>query len=283
MRFGALTANNPQNSPSAVVIGRRVGRRLLATSESSLAAVALGLGTAWSGIMYAGGYVAALCWICSWTRGFFGVSHDTTRTTAGPGQSPACGCPLRRHRGVDTPVTPHVRRGAPKHSSPAALLILLAAAALGCGSGAKGPTSSNQIQCRGSVDRVDSADGLGVIVLDVVVFPVDPVQTGGRVGPTGTPQAGLEFAKFGLLVREGAELTLETDSSGHPRALMDWALVEPDRPSEVLTVGPCAEAGEGWLVFPGGVWVSEPGCIVIEVSSASQTGEARLGVDQPCG
>ena len=166
---------------------------------------------------------------------------------------------------------------------PAALLILLAAAALGCGSGADGQTSRNQIQCGGSIDRVDSADGLGVTVLDVVVFPVGPVQTGGRVGPTGTPHAGLEFAKFGLLVREGAVLTLATDSSGHPRALMEWAPVEPNRPSEVLTVGPCTEAGEGWLVFPGGVWVSEPGCVVIEVSSASQTAEARIGIDQPCG
>lgn len=184
---------------------------------------------------------------------------------------------------MDTPVTRHVRGGAPKHHSPASLLILLVAATLGCGSGANGQASSNQIQCGGSIDRVKSAEGLGVAVLDVVVFPVDPVQTGGRVGPTGTPHAGLEFAKFGLLVREGSELTLETDSSGNPRALMEWAPVVPDRPSEVLTVGPCSAAGEGWLVFPGGVWVSEPGCVVIEVSSASQTAEARLGVDQPCG
>ena len=165
---------------------------------------------------------------------------------------------------------------------PAALLILLAVAALGCGSGTDGQTSRNQIHCGGSIDRVDSADGLGVTVLDAVVFPVDPVQTGGRVGPTGTPHAGLQFAKFGLLVREGVELRLETDSRRQPRALMEWAPVELDRPSEVLTVGPCTEAGGGWLAFPGGVWVSEPGCVVIEVSSGAQTAEARVGVDRPC-
>ena len=40
--------------------------------------VALGFGTVWSGILYAGGYLAVLCWVCSRTRGFFGVSHDTS-------------------------------------------------------------------------------------------------------------------------------------------------------------------------------------------------------------
>lgn len=41
--------------------------------------VALGFGIAWSGILYAGGYLAVLCWLCFRARGFFGVSHDTTR------------------------------------------------------------------------------------------------------------------------------------------------------------------------------------------------------------
>lgn len=82
------------------------------------------------------------------------------------------------------------------------------------------------------------------------------------------------FAKLGLLVAPAADATL-TVSAREGRALIGWGAA----PASALVFGGCADAHVPWLVFAGGIYVTEPTCV--DVTVERDTGErfdAPLGV-----
>ncbi len=155
-------------------------------------------------------------------------------------------------------------------------LLLLSACALSAPEFAV----ANSVDCSSYIHEVDELPESTVLVLDGVAFPETPVETG-RAGDQGSPYQGYRFAKFGLPVRVGRELVLEVPSTG--AVLMEWGRMQrPSQPATLLRIGPCPGAGAEWIVFAGGLWVRDPMCVPITVTSGERRGQVRVGVDTPC-
>ena len=111
-----------------------------------------------------------------------------------------------------------------------------------------------------------------------VALPSGSLQLG-RMGSAGSKFEGYRFAKFGLLVRRDRAVSLEVLNSGD-RAVLEY--VHPDVGARKLSVGPCsAEHGE-WIVFAGGLWVTEPGCVELAAVSGDERVGVRLAVGASC-
>jgi hypothetical protein len=101
----------------------------------------------------------------------------------------------------------------------------------------------------------------GAIALQTTRSFSTPLQLGRAVG---TGASALQFAKTGLVVRTGEQVEIIVVPAPGRTALVWWGNTGNSRPAERFIVGPCA-SGAGWLVFPGGYWVSEPGCVSLVV------------------
>ena len=111
-----------------------------------------------------------------------------------------------------------------------------------------------------------------------IALPSRPLQLG-RTGSAGSEFEGFRFAKFGLVVRRDRVVSLEVMNS-RGEAVLEY--VHPDAPARDLRVGPCrSEYGE-WVVFAGGVWVTEPGCVELLAASGDERLRVRLAVASPC-
>ena len=64
------------------------------------------------------------------------------------------------------------------------------------------------------------------------------------------------------------------------RAEIDWR--RADNPARSVRVGPCSSEREEWVVFAGGVWVTEPGCVELVAASGNETVRVRLPVGEAC-
>lgn len=109
-------------------------------------------------------------------------------------------------------------------------------------------------------------------------FVSGPPVERGRDGPADSAVDGLQFAKFGLAVREGTDVTLTAQDGPH-RALLGWGT---DEPARQLDYSGCPGEGDRWLVFAGGLWVPDADCYAIEVRAGSEAEMLMVGVDHPC-
>ena len=122
----------------------------------------------------------------------------------------------------------------------------------------------------------------------------------GRSGPEGSGYEDYRFAKFGLLVRRSQQASLEiVKAPGY--AFLEHGQGEFGT-ADALTAGPCdshgpacevgsaeyvggwpcgADRGE-WIVWAGGIWVDEPGCVDVLASSGDEEFPARLAVGTSC-
>ncbi len=169
--------------------------------------------------------------------------------------------------------------------------VVVAVVAAACTAGPVATTTTTisaatRVDCGSFIDTIDTDPATVSYprrVLDVAAFPGRVLDLG-RDGEPGTPYQGLRFAKFGLVVRAGRALTLEIVKAEPGTAVMEWgAIRDPGWPATRLEVGPCPGDGSDWLVFAGGLWVSEePSCVTLTVSSDGRTEQVRLGVEAPC-
>lgn len=170
---------------------------------------------------------------------------------------------------------------------PTVVAVVVAVVAAGCSAGTPASsttTPANRVDCSGVIAfQEQPSPEFFRRVVDVVALPVDPLDFG-RDGEPGTPYEGLRFAKFGLIIRADHAVNIEIVEVEPGRALMQWTpLQDPDRPSTALDVGPCPGDGHAWIVFSGGLWVSnDPTCVTLAITSAGRTEKARLGVEVPC-
>lgn len=141
---------------------------------------------------------------------------------------------------------------------------------------------TNRVECSGVIDSSDQPI-FSHLVLDVLALPAQPLDLG-RDGEPGTPYEGLRFAKFGLVVSADRAVTLEIVDVQPGTATMEWIpLEDPTGPGTRLYVGPCSGDGSKWIVFSGGLWVSdEPTCVTLAVTADGRTEQARLGVEAAC-
>ena len=133
-----------------------------------------------------------------------------------------------------------------------------------------------------------------------VALPAGAMQLG-RSGPAGSGYEDYRFSKFGLHVRRFRQVSLEVVSAPDDAVLTygggsDFAPVGaltvgpcdtdgPEceiEPTESLSVGPCGTGRGEWVVWAGGIWVNEPGCVELVASSDGEEVPVRLAVGASC-
>ena len=185
---------------------------------------------------------------------------------------------------------------------------LVAGLVLGCsGSAADHPEAKDQpphqvVKCLGVIDAIpEPVPGYTAYGADggFVALPSGVLQLG-RSGSGVSGHEDYRFAKFGLLVRRSRQASLGIVSAPDG-AFLDYGQIEFGSAS-ALTVGPCdthgplceadaagnapgwpcgADRGE-WLVWAGGIWLNEPGCVEVLASSDDEAIHVWLAVGASC-
>ena len=187
-------------------------------------------------------------------------------------------------------------------------VALMVGLALSCtGQAADPPEAQDQaphrvLKCLGVIDAIEelvsgyTAYGSGG---GFVALPSGTLQLG-RPGPGDSGYEDYRLAKFGLLVRRSRQAMLRIVSAPDD-AFLDYGQSEFGS-AGALTVGPCdthgplcepdsagntpgwpcgPDRGE-WLVWAGGIWVAEPGCVKVLVSSEDEEIRVQLAVGASC-
>ena len=189
------------------------------------------------------------------------------------------------------------------------VVALVVGVALSCSGGAvenaeiEDQLSHRYVECReasgvfeepGAGYTAHGSDG-GFIALPASVMQL------GRWAPEGSGYEDYRFAKFGLIVRRFRHASLEVVSAPDDAVLkFGWSeSFAPGRavtvgpcdtdgpecviePTEHLSVGPCGSGRGEWVVWAGGIWVNEPGCVEMIASSDGEEIPVWLAVGASC-
>lgn len=187
---------------------------------------------------------------------------------------------------------------------------LIVGVVLGCtGNAADSQTVEDRprhqfVECRDVIDIVsDELLGHGYMAYGAgggfIALPSRQLQLG-RSGPEGSGYEDYRFAKFGLLVRRSQQASLAIVKAPG-RAFLEYGRVEFGS-ADALTAGPCdshgpacevgsaeyvggwpcgADRGE-WIVWAGGIWVDERGCVDVLASSGEEEIPIPLAVGTSC-
>ena len=169
------------------------------------------------------------------------------------------------------------------------LVALVAGLVASCGAGERaGETIEDRlpdrsVECWAAIDVVEDpgpsyrvhGSGEGFIALPAV----EALQLG-RWGPKDSGYEDHRFAKFGLPVRRFRQATIGI-ARAPGEALLSFGGSEPAS-VEALTFGPCGSDGGEWVVWAGGIWVTEPGCVELVARSGNEEISVSLPVGASC-
>jgi hypothetical protein len=145
-----------------------------------------------------------------------------------------------------------------------------------------GHLAGAQLDCADPIAVEAPPDSLqvigGAIALQTSRSLSTPLQLSRTVG-TGSSE--LQFAKTGLVVRAGEQVEIVVVPTAGRTGLVWWGNTGNDQPTARFLVGPCTTGG-GWLVFPGGYWVSQPGCVTLVVRHEGIDEYVKAAVGAPC-
>lgn len=169
----------------------------------------------------------------------------------------------------------------------AAGLALLVACSVGDGpsdgrpgsSAATAPPGSAALVCDAPIDRPNQPTGGYVAVADVVALDLNRTLQAAP-DPTASPYA--YYAKSGLLVRSGAQFDLVVPPDEQGRLGLRWANVGGQPITEHLRVTGCRSGDAVWLAYPGGFYVTEPGCLRLDVRVGGRIETVRVSIGAPC-
>jgi hypothetical protein len=133
------------------------------------------------------------------------------------------------------------------------------------------------LDCTGPIGTYPTRPAGARSVLDVVAFYNDhPVQQGSdSTAPYG------HFAKTALVVRVGGSARVAVAPLWRDRASITWGNHAAEWTTD-LTVPPCPGPTGGWLVFPGGLSVTESACMALTVTAGTRRATVWIGVGRPC-
>lgn len=158
-----------------------------------------------------------------------------------------------------------------------AAIVVLAGAACSSG-GAEDEPAFTAFDCAGSIDALEAPPEAWSVVLDVIAFPADSPLQRGRFDDDLERQ----FSKFGLVIRSDASLTLRIADESSPNAIMGWGAGSSE-PVAAIEIGGCSAAMEQeWVVYAGGIWTIDPGCIEVEVSTTDEQATVALPIGVAC-
>lgn len=166
------------------------------------------------------------------------------------------------------------------------LVVALVTGLVGsCGGGEtiEDQLSQRDVECREAIDEVDDPGpsyGLHGSSGGFIALPAVETLQLGRWGPTDSGYEEYRFSKFGLPVRRSRQVTLEVVSPPG-EALLSYGGSEL-APVDALTFGPCGSDGGEWVVWAGGIWVKEPGCVELVAKSDNEDISAWLAVGASC-
>ncbi len=160
------------------------------------------------------------------------------------------------------------------------LVAVLVAGACG-GSGPEIGVLGAELDCANSIDTVAELPDDYVELAGVVGLPELELHQLGRRGPDGDPDSSRRFAKMGLLIRPDTTFELHVGAGSQGNALIGWGNVGHPGPVGSLSVDGCP-GDVAWLVYAGGVWILEPGCVNLMVVTASGQAELDLPIWASC-
>ncbi len=163
-------------------------------------------------------------------------------------------------------------------------------------SGQVGVSYRQHLPCSDSV-IMHSEAGEGLAIPGGYFIPEESVRIlGGAVAiPLGSGEGDVRIGRYhpdpphpelpygikvGLLLRRDAAVEIRVPDRFHDTVAIEYGAA--DVPAHRIAAGPCYSETE-WLVFTGGIWLSEPACIVLEVASGGSTiGTVQLGLGEAC-
>ncbi len=116
-------------------------------------------------------------------------------------------------------------------------------------------------------------------ILDAVALPASHIQH--ETGRTD-PETGLKFAKMGLLVKPGRAFTITVEPLQEADIRLLWGKTVGSEPPAERFVAPACEGNAEFHIYSGGVWVSEPVCARLTVSTQGGSKSIVLPIDTDC-
>lgn len=157
------------------------------------------------------------------------------------------------------------------------VLVASSAGASRVSTSAAVPLPCKEALAEGSAQVIPRLDSGYKVVLGKLALPTGSAL---QAGPSGESDPGARlFAKAGLVVKSGAEFELAVPRRWQGRLAIGWG---PMRRTVRLRVAGCNSPGKSWLIFAGGYWVADPGCVSLVVKSAHRVAHVRIGVAIPC-
>lgn len=99
----------------------------------------------------------------------------------------------------------------------------------------------------------------------------------------GATAEGLYFQKMGLVVKAGTAFTLSVPEDMRARMKIGWSNSGYTLADELVNAGCVShQANADWLVYPGGFWLKEPGCIPLNVSHGHTTQTIYIPIGTTC-
>lgn len=140
------------------------------------------------------------------------------------------------------------------------------------------------LDCASHIDRVSEVPEGFTIALDAVALPSLDTHQRGRSGPDNDPEASMRFSKIPLLVKEGTAFTIAVAPESQSNAQIAWSATTSADPATGIESDGCeVDGGPPWLVFAGGVWTTERGCVALLVENGGETARTDLAIGAACG
>lgn len=166
-------------------------------------------------------------------------------------------------------------------------LLIPACTALSDGMNTSGDVANElavQADCTAAVEAFPSIPAGFTEVTDGLAFvtPEGNFQLG-RTGTESDPTSMLTFSKIPVAVRTDSNIALFVHPDSQSSTLIAWGTVGRD-PVHGIAFEPCkgTEAETSWMVFPGGVWVTDPACVGLVALADGAVTYVELPVAQQC-
>lgn len=158
--------------------------------------------------------------------------------------------------------------------------------------------STFELVCAGAIRATAVPDGYLTQVQGVVAIATGPQQVSANSQPPGRyyDPAQQYFAKSGLQLKAGQAFRIQVPSAWHGRAEIGWSNIHVN-PADVMTVPACPRVRVSsspasstqtgtpavqWLTYPGGIWVSAPACVPLQIITATAVTTVHIPVGASC-
>jgi hypothetical protein len=146
-------------------------------------------------------------------------------------------------------------------------------------------TASGTLNCRDPIGTEDRPPANSKVAGEAVALLTGFL--GGRaLGAARVSEALLPshryWSKTPLYIRTGKAAEIRVPRRGRGRIAMTWGNTASDPlVDRTFSVGPCP-GPVGWIVFPGGYYVTRPGCYTLLVRVDGTDVPVRVGIGAPC-